>query len=82
LYLQFTLKKGIRNMRCPKTRKAHSTGRINISSQLSRFDFSMIVFSLVVGVGMFATPGQVAQYLHNGYLYFAAWIIGGVVNAY
>jgi APA family basic amino acid/polyamine antiporter len=54
---------------------------MNISPKLSRFDLSMIVVSLVVGMGIFATPGQVAQYLHNAHLYLAAWIIGGVVSA-
>ncbi|WP_342646873.1 APC family permease [Mucilaginibacter sp. CSA2-8R] len=54
--------------------------KMSISPKLSRFDLSMIVVSLVVGMGIFATPGQVAKYLHNPYLYFIAWVIGGIIS--
>jgi len=53
---------------------------MNLSPKLSGFDLSMIVVSLVIGMGIFATPGQVARYLHNPYLYFAAWLIEGLVS--
>ncbi|QJD97255.1 amino acid permease [Mucilaginibacter robiniae] len=53
---------------------------MSISPRLNRFDLSMIVISLVIGMGIFATPGQVAQYLRQPSLYFAAWLIGGLVS--
>jgi APA family basic amino acid/polyamine antiporter len=45
---------------------------ISIFPKLNRFDLSMIVISLVVGTGIFATPVRVAQYLSNPFLYFGA----------
>lgn len=53
---------------------------MSISPKLSRLDISMIMISLVIGMGIFATPGQVAKYLHQPSLYFAAWLLGGTVS--
>ncbi|WPU97123.1 amino acid permease [Mucilaginibacter sabulilitoris] len=41
---------------------------------------SMIVISLVIGMGIFATPGEVAISSGNPYLYFGAWLFGGAVS--
>ena len=48
--------------------------------KLTRFDLSMIVISLVVGMGIFASPPVVARNTNNVYLYFGAWLIGGIVS--
>ena len=47
--------------------------------QLSLFDLSMIVVSLVIGMGIFRTPVNVAAKAQIPALFFLAWIIGGVV---
>jgi APA family basic amino acid/polyamine antiporter len=53
---------------------------ISIFPKLNRFDLSMIVISLVVGTGIFATPVRVAQYLSNPFMYFGAWFFGGLIS--
>lgn len=47
--------------------------------QLSLFDLSMIVVSLVIGMGIFRTPVNVAVGAQVPELFFSAWIIGGLV---
>jgi APA family basic amino acid/polyamine antiporter len=47
--------------------------------QLSLFDLSMIVVSLVIGMGIFRTPVNVAAKARIPELFFLAWIIGGAV---
>lgn len=47
--------------------------------QLSLFDLSMIVVSLVIGMGIFRTPVNVAAGAQIPELFFMAWIIGGLV---
>ncbi len=47
--------------------------------QLSLFDLSMIVVSLVIGMGIFRTPVNVAAKAQIPELFFLAWIIGGIV---
>lgn len=48
-------------------------------SKLSLFDFTMIVVSLVIGMGIFRTPLNVAQSSPNTFMFFAAWLAGGLV---
>ncbi|AMR32361.1 hypothetical protein A0256_13490 [Mucilaginibacter sp. PAMC 26640] len=40
----------------------------------------MIVVSLVIGMGIFATPAEVANHLSNPVLYFGAWFFGGAIS--
>lgn len=53
-------------------------GEAAIQARLSAFDTAMIVFSLVVGIGIFRTPAIVAGAAGSGSLFFAAWIAGGI----
>ena len=53
---------------------------MSIKPQLSRFDLTMIVISLVIGMGIFKTPGDVAMKAGSVGLFFAAWIFGGIVS--
>jgi APA family basic amino acid/polyamine antiporter len=53
---------------------------MSITPKLNRFDLSMIVISLVVGMGIFAAPGEVAISSSNPLLYFGAWFFGGAVS--
>eukprot|EP01039_Chlorochromonas_danica_P017820 gene17820-21301_t len=40
----------------------------------------MIVISLVIGMGIFATPSEVAIKAGNTWIFFGAWIFGGLVS--
>src|SRR5471030_2952021 len=53
---------------------------MSIKPKLSRFDLTMIVISLVIGMGIFATPSEVAIKAGNAWIFFGAWIFGGVVT--
>jgi basic amino acid/polyamine antiporter, APA family len=47
--------------------------------KLGRFDFTMIMITLVIGMGIFRTPVDVAKEVPNSFLFFAAWGFGGLV---
>ena len=47
--------------------------------QLNLFDLSMIVVSLVIGMGIFRTPVVAASRAGTPAVFFIAWILGGVV---
>src|SRR5882762_10669608 len=48
-------------------------------TKLNLFDFTMIMVSLVIGMGIFRTPVNVAKASPDTFLFFAAWIAGGLV---
>jgi basic amino acid/polyamine antiporter, APA family len=50
-----------------------------IQPRLSTFDTAMVVFSLVVGIGIFRTPAIVATAAGDSTLFFTAWLTGGLV---
>lgn len=47
--------------------------------KLSLFSLTMIVVSLVIGMGIFKTPATIAAKSGTETVFFAAWIIGGFV---
>lgn len=47
--------------------------------QLSLFDLSMIVVSLVIGMGIFRNPASVAATSGDDTIFFAVWIVGGII---
>jgi len=47
--------------------------------QLRFFDITMMVISLVIGMGIFRAPATVAQRAGSEQIYYAAWIVGGVI---
>jgi basic amino acid/polyamine antiporter, APA family len=51
-----------------------------IRPQLGVFDLSMIVVSLVIGMGIFRTPPEVAQAAKVPLIFFLAWITGAVIS--
>jgi APA family basic amino acid/polyamine antiporter len=53
---------------------------MSIKPKLNRFDLTIIVISLVIGMGIFATPNEVALKAGNSSIFFAAWIFGGFVS--
>lgn len=48
-------------------------------NKLGLFDFTMIVVSLVIGMGIFRTPANVAAASPTPLIFFLAWAGGGVV---
>ncbi len=51
-----------------------------IKARLGFYDLSMLIISMVIGIGIFRTPQIVAQKAGTVELYFAAWIIGAVIS--
>lgn len=49
------------------------------SYRLTMFDVTMLVISLVIGMGIFRAPATVAARAGNETLFYLAWIVGGVV---
>jgi basic amino acid/polyamine antiporter, APA family len=47
--------------------------------KLRLFDLTMIVIGLVIGMGIFRTSRDAAQAALTPSIYFAAWIVGGIV---
>jgi APA family basic amino acid/polyamine antiporter len=47
--------------------------------KLKLFDFTMIVISLVIGMGIFRTPVNVARDAPSELVFFAAWAAGGLI---
>jgi APA family basic amino acid/polyamine antiporter len=47
--------------------------------KLGVFDCTMIVVSLVIGMGIFRTPANVARQVPDSFLFFFTWIIGGLI---
>lgn len=50
-----------------------------ISKKLSLFDFTMIMVSFVIGMGIFRTPVNVAAASPSPFIFFLAWVVGGLV---
>lgn len=50
-----------------------------LRNKLGLFSLTMIVISLVIGMGIFRTSKDAAQAALTPTLFFAAWIVGGVV---
>ena len=48
-------------------------------NKLGFFDFTMIVVSLVIGMGIFRTPANVAAASPTPLIFFIAWVAGGLV---
>ncbi|WOK09264.1 amino acid permease [Imperialibacter roseus] len=51
----------------------------DIEPKLGLFDTTMIVVSLVIGIGIFRTPSLVANAAGSESAFFLAWVIGGVI---
>lgn len=53
---------------------------MSIKPRLGLFDLTMIIVSLVIGIGIFRTPTIVAQKAGTPFIFFTAWILGGVIS--
>lgn len=49
------------------------------AKRLNLFDVTIIVVSLVIGMGIFRTPVNVAKAVDTPFIFFAVWIAGGLV---
>ena len=49
------------------------------AKKLNLFDVTMIVVSLVIGMGIFRTPVNVAKAVDTSFIFYGAWIAGGLV---
>jgi basic amino acid/polyamine antiporter, APA family len=49
------------------------------AKQLTLFDFTIIMVSLVIGMGIFRTPVNVAKAVNSPFIFFSAWIAGGLI---
>ncbi len=47
--------------------------------KLSLFDFTMIMVSFVIGMGIFRTPVNVARDAPTPLIFFGAWVAGGII---
>jgi APA family basic amino acid/polyamine antiporter len=52
---------------------------MKLTKQLSLFDFTVIMVSLVIGMGIFRTPANVANAVSSPAIFYAAWIAGGLI---
>ena len=55
---------------------------MSIRSKLGLFDLTMIIISLVIGVGIFKTPGIVAEKAGSPAVFYMAWVAGGIVSIF
>lgn len=53
---------------------------VGIERRLGAFDTSMVVVSLVIGIGIFRTPALVATGAHTTGSFYSLWILGGLVS--
>ena len=52
----------------------------SISPTLSRIDLTFIVIGLVIGMGIFRTPAEVARIAGTPTVFYAAWLAGGLIS--
>jgi basic amino acid/polyamine antiporter, APA family len=62
----------------PASDSRHPLDRLQ--RELSMTDATMLVVSSVIGVGIFLTPGRVAELLPNPALFLGAWLVGGLLS--
>ena len=53
---------------------------MTIKPRLNRFDLTIIVISLIIGMGIFKSANEVALRAGETWIFFAAWIFGGLVS--
>lgn len=52
---------------------------MSIKPRLTLFDTSMAVVSLIIGMGIFIAPSSVAREAGSPFVFFAAWLAGGIL---
>src|SRR5205807_639111 len=64
---------------CTFPRDAHSPAVSDLKRSLRLFDGLAMVVGIMVGSGIFRTPGLVAAHLGRPWLTFVAWVLGGAL---
>lgn len=59
--------------------KCFYLSKMKPTKQLTIFDLTLIVVSLVIGMGIFRTPANVANAVSSPAIFYAAWIAGGLI---
>ena len=54
---------------------------MQLKPKLNYFDLTMIVISLVIGIGIFRVPSSIAQKAGTEFVFYTAWIVGGIIAA-
>lgn len=52
------------------------------SQKIGFFSITIIVVSLMVGMGIFKTPATIAAKSGSEFIFFAAWIVGGIISLF
>lgn len=52
----------------------------NLKKILGRWDSVAIIIAIVIGVGIFRVPAEVAKYLSSPNLIILAWLLGGIIS--
>ncbi len=55
---------------------------MSIQPKLKTFDLAMIVLSLVIGIGIFRSPAEVAHHSGDSSIFFGAWLMGGLISLF
>lgn len=53
---------------------------MSAKNKLNLFDTTMLVVSLIIGMGIFRNPVEVAKSAQTPLIFFLAWILGGIVS--
>src|SRR5690349_21427071 len=53
---------------------------MSFKARLNYFDLTMIIISMVIGIGIFRNPSIIAQQAGNETIFFSAWIIGAIIS--
>ena len=54
---------------------------MKLKPKLNYFDLTMIVISLVIGIGIFRVPSTIAQNAETPAIFYTVWVIGGLIAA-
>ena len=55
--------------------------KLNLKPKLNYFDLTMIIISLVIGIGIFRVPSIIAQKAQTPFVFYSAWVVGGLIAA-
>src|SRR4051812_46274900 len=54
---------------------------MSLKPKLSYFDLTMIIISLVIGIGIFRVPSSIALKAGTPFIFYSVWIVGGIIAA-
>lgn len=55
---------------------------MNLKNNLRFFDLSVIVISLIIGMGIFRTASDSAKAATEPAIFYAAWVTGGIISLF